>query len=283
MYEDGSLAYVRSMMDVMHGVIGNILLVNGVEMPVAEVPAGLVRLRVLNGANSTIYRIGFGDGRAFAQIATDGGFIERPVQLRELLLSPGERAEILVDFSGDGVGGQPSLMVDQLPGNRYEAMRFRVAQSPLPVLPVPEVLTTIDWLREEQAVRTRRFVMQTFSENGPMAINGRHMDMGRIDEKVELGTTEIWEISNFSRGMMQMPHSMHLHDVQFQILDRNGRPPAPQERGRKDTVLIAPGESVRIIARFADYTGVYMYHCHLLEHEDRGMMGQFEVVDSASI
>ncbi|SHO47326.1 multicopper oxidase family protein [Desulfopila aestuarii] len=278
-FQDGTLAYVQSMMDVMHGLIGNILLVNGTEWPVLEVPGGLVRLRLLNGSNSTIYRIGFGDGRRFLQIATDGGFLEQPVGLTEVLLSPGERAEILVDFSGDTKGNGPGLVVDQLPGGRHEAMRFQVGPAPSTSFALPEKLVTLDWLQEKDAVQTRTFSMETFSQSGPLAINGKHMDMNRIDEKVKLGTTEIWEISNLSTGMMQMPHSMHLHDVQFQVLDRNGQPPEPQERGRKDTVLILPGEKVRIIARFEDYTGIYMYHCHLLEHEDRGMMGQFEVVE----
>ena len=119
--------------------------------------------------------------------------------------------------------------------------------------------------------------METVSPGGRLTINGRNMDIDRIDETVKLGSTEIWEISNRSRMMMQLPHSMHLHDVQFQVLDRNGETPPPLERGWKDTALVMPGEQVRIISRFEDYTGVYMFHCHMLEHEDNGMMGQFEV------
>lgn len=277
-FRDGSLAYVQSMMDVMHGVIGNIVLVNGREWPQLAVPAGMVRLRLLNGSNSSLYRISFGDNRQFFQIATDGGFLEQPVPLTESVLSPGERAEILIDFAGDAPGATPGLMVDQLPGGRHEAMRFAVGGPAARTFSLPDRLTAIDWLREKDAVNTRSMRLETFSADGPLAINGKRMDMGRIDERIRLGTTEIWEISNSSAGMMQMAHSLHLHDVQFQILDRNGVPPPPQERGRKDTVLVGPNETVRIIARFQDYTGVYMYHCHLLEHEDRGMMGQFEVV-----
>ena len=112
---------------------------------------------------------------------------------------------------------------------------------------------------------------------GRLTINGRNMDLNYINERVKLGDTEIWEIENNSTRMMQLPHSMHLHDVQFQILDRNGKKPSPAEQGRKDTVLVQPGERVRIISRFEDYEGIYMYHCHFLEHEDNGMMGQFEV------
>lgn len=118
---------------------------------------------------------------------------------------------------------------------------------------------------------------------GRLTINGRKMDMNRVDERIQLGSTEIWELENRSASMMQLPHSMHLHDVQFNILDRNGMPPAAVEAGRKDTVLLWPNDKVRIIARFLDYQGIYMYHCHMLEHEDDGMMGQFEVFDSGHI
>ena len=111
-----------------------------------------------------------------------------------------------------------------------------------------------------------------------LTINGKQMDINRIDEKIETNSIEIWEIVNSSGMMMSMPHSMHLHDVQFQILSRNGKTPPLHEQGRKDTVLILPGESVKIIIHFKDYKGIYMYHCHLLEHEDDGMMGQFEII-----
>lgn len=289
-FMDGRFAYAQNMMDVMHGVIGNHLLVNGVEEPMLDVPRGMVRLRVLNGSNSSIYRIYFSDDRPFVQIATDGGFLEKPVPLTSLLLSAGERAEIIVDFAIDSIASKIGLQVDQLPGRQFEAMQFHVNREAKNNFSLPQTLASIDWLKESDAVRTRSFVMETMSMGrgmmgmgmmggGRLTINGKNMDIGRIDEKVKLGTTEIWEIRNSSHMMMRIPHSMHLHDVQFQILDRNGRAPEPQERGRKDTVLIMPGEVVRIITRFEDYTGSYMYHCHLLEHEDNGMMGQFEVVE----
>ena len=102
--------------------------------------------------------------------------------------------------------------------------------------------------------------------------------MNRIDKRIKLGATEIWEIQNLGMGMMNFPHSFHVHDVQFQILSIDNRAPEPHEAGWKDTVLIWPNETMRIIATFEDYTGLYMYHCHILEHEDAGMMGQFQVV-----
>ena len=284
-YEDGRFAYVHSRMDVIHGVIGNYLLVNGALLPNQQVPRGLVRLRLVNGSNSSIYRIYFSDERFFHQIATDGGFQERPVRLDSIFLTAGERSEILVDFGQDEVDANIVLLVDQLAGNSFEAMQFIVTSVQANHTRVPERLVDIDWLTETSAVKTRRFTMETMSggmgmmrRGRQLTINGRNMDMGHVNEQVKLGDTEIWEIVNRSTMMMRLPHSMHLHDVQFQILDRNGRKPHPAERGRKDTVHLDGGDSVRIIARFEDYTGIYMYHCHLLEHEDNGMMGQFEVV-----
>lgn len=283
-FSNGRFAYVQNMMDVMHGVVGNTLLVNGVKWPKLDVPKGLVRLRVLNGSNSSIYRITFQDNRNFFQIATDGGFQENPVPLSHLLLSAGERSEIIVDFSKDSENANLSLLVEQLPGSRFEAMQFVVGKPDDNSLSLHQKLTNINWLWEEQATQIRRFSMETVSmgmggmSGARLTINGKNMDLGYINEKVKLGSTEIWVIENFAGMMMRFPHSMHLHDVQFQILDRNGKRPPPEERGRKDTVLVAPGERVRIISQFRDYTGIYMYHCHLLEHEDNGMMGQFEVI-----
>lgn len=284
-FNDGRFAYAQSMMDVMHGVIGNYLLVNGSLQPNLDVARSLVRLRILNGSNSSIYRVSFSDNRAFHQIATDGGFQETPVRLDNLILSAGERAEILVDFGGDPGGTQLTLHVEQVVGGSFEAMQFTVLPQRGEPYRVPERLAKIDWIPEEAAAQTRTFSLQTMSRGmgmmrrgGRLTINGRNMDLTFVNEKVKLGTAEIWEIENRSTMMMQLPHSMHLHDVQFQILDRNGRKPEPREAGRKDTVLLLPGDRTRVIARFDDYTGIYMYHCHLLEHEDNGMMGQFEVV-----
>ncbi|MBU1388167.1 MAG: multicopper oxidase domain-containing protein [Proteobacteria bacterium] len=285
-FSNGQFAYVQNMHDVMNGVIGNYLLVNGVMQPTLTIPEGQVRLRLLNGSNSSIYKIAFDDQRTFHVIASDGGFLERPVPMNAIVLSAGERAEILVDFSKESKYAVISLLVDQMRGSRFEAMRI-IVNGTAQVKAMPQTLRAKEKIFESEASRTRRFIMETMSMGGGrmgmgmmgrrLAINGKKMDINRIDERIKLGSTEIWEITNRSAMMMRMPHSIHLHDVQFQILSRNGRIPPLHEQGRKDTVLIQPGETVRIISRFQDYTGVYMYHCHLLEHEDDGMMGQFEV------
>ncbi len=286
-FGNGQFAYAQNMHDVMNGVIGNYLLVNGVMQPTLTVPGGQVRLRLLNGSNSSIYKILFDDHRIFHVIASDGGFLESPTAMNSIVLSAGERVEILVDFSKESTYAFISLMVEQIGGLDFEALRIAVNGKAL-VTTIPKTLRAVDTIPESEATKVRAFIMETMSMGrgrmgmGMMGrrltINGKKMDINRIDEQVELGSTEIWEITNRSAMMMNMPHSMHLHDVQFQVLSRNGRKPPPQEQGRKDTVLIMPGETVRIISRFHDYTGVYMYHCHLLEHEDDGMMGQFEVI-----
>ena len=279
-FADGQFAYVQTMHEVMNGVVGNYMLVNGAMSPTLQLRHQRVRLRLLNGSNSSIYKISFG-GQPFQVIASDGGFLERPVEMTSILLSAGERAEVVLDLSSRK-GKSLSMLVDQRGGDRFEAMKIDVANTLKASSSVPTFLRKADPIPESESDNTRRFVMSTMGMGmmggGRLTINGKKMDINRIDETVKLGTTEIWEITNKSTMMMSMPHSMHLHDVQFQILDRDGRRPPAHETGRKDTVLIQPGETVRIITRFRDYKGVYMYHCHLLEHEDDGMMGQFEVV-----
>ena len=286
-YEDRSFAYVRSMHDIMHGVLGNFLLVNGGLKPYAELPRGVVRFRVLNGSNSSIYRFYFSDDQRFHVIASDGGFLSSPVGVQELILSAGERAEILFDSGAYSGGDRLRLLVDQYGGNTYEAMELRISAKKAEQQEVVSELREQPRLEESSADRTRYFAMETMSSRGRgmgmmggnrLAINGKKMDMNRIDVTIPLGSTEIWEVENSSAMMMQLPHSMHLHDVQFNILDRNGKVPDPTEAGRKDTVLLWPNDKVRLIAQFLNYTGIYMFHCHMLEHEDDGMMGQFEVV-----
>ena len=290
-FADGQFAYVQSMHDIINGVVGNYLLVNGALQPTLTLQGSLIRLRVLNGSNSSIYQVSFDDNRPFQVIASDGGFLERPVGMNSVMLSSGERAEILVNFSDLKDGSALNLQVEQFRGKRFNAMTILVKGTGKPKQTVPAILRPFDRIAESSANRVRRFVMDTMGGGGGMGmmrregmmrgrltINGKRMDINRIDERIKAGATEIWEISNRSGMMMTMPHSMHLHDVQFQILSRNGKPPQPHEMGRKDTVLIMPGDTVRIIIRFGDYKGIYMYHCHLLEHEDDGMMGQFEII-----
>jgi FtsP/CotA-like multicopper oxidase with cupredoxin domain len=285
--DSGSLRYRP---DGDNGMLGDKILINGTYNPHVDVPAKNVRLRLLNGSNARRYNIGFSDNREFHQIASDGGFLEAPVPLDRLVLSPGERAEIIVDLTD---GNKVVLMSyalgpeDSLVENLGEAIMgmgkdedtiFNLIElRPQPTdgisPPLPERLNTIARWEESQASNTRQF-----SFNNGSRINGLKMDMARIDEVVEVGTIEIWELSNPSFRS----HPIHIHDVQFLVLDRNGDLPPPNEQGWKDTITVNKDETVRVIMQFRDYVDSelpYMFHCHILEHEDRGMMGQFLVVD----
>ena len=278
---NGSFAYVSGMPDIMHGVAGDWILTNGTIQPYLELSTAIARFRILNGSNSSIYRLKLSNGTDFLQIGSDGGFLEAPVSMKSLILAAGERAEIIVDFSNSKSSQPIYLEADEYRGRSFQVMEIRTKTkagnpSNLPA-PVPDEFRSIVRISADQATAVRRFQMTTMGMGGQLAINGRRMDMARIDERIPLGSTEIWEITNVRMGMMQIPHSFHVHDVQFQILSRDGDLPPANELGWKDTILVWPGETVRIIARFEDHTGIYMYHCHFLEHEDFGMMGQFLV------
>lgn len=209
----------------------------------------------------------------FYQIGTDGGLLEKPVEMDKLVLSSAERAELIVDFS-EFEEGETVELTDK--GTSF--MKFIVTGEEKVPNKVPSKLVDIPDPDETMAARTRKFVMSGMGRN--VSINGKQMDMDRIDEQLKLHDTEIWEIWNEGMGMMGnnmgMAHPFHGHGTQFLILDRDGNPPPPNERGWKDTILVAPGEKVRAIATF-DHKGLFMYHCHILEHEDVGMMGQFNV------
>jgi FtsP/CotA-like multicopper oxidase with cupredoxin domain len=296
--QDGSLRYLNSMHDRMMGMMGQLMLVNGTAFARFKVQKRLTRLRILNGSNARIYNLEFGDRREFLQIATEGGLLERPVALRNIVLAPGERAEVLVEFTpGDdvmlqhkplprraGSAASMGMMGNMMAANDrpFGIMRFDAAQISSTLQQVPtQLIAPRNWSLNE-AVRTRRFNLNMqmgmgMMRGGGFGINGRPMDMGRIDQRVPLGDIEIWEIINQS----PMAHPFHIHDTQFRIIDRNGRAASAGEQGLKDTVLVYPREKVRIITQFENYTDAntpYMFHCHILEHEDAGMMGQFVVM-----
>ena len=294
--QDGSFRYASSMRDRMMGMMGQLMLVNGTAFAHFKVNKRLTRLRVLNGSNARIYNLEFADKREFQQIATDGGLLQRPVSMHSIVLAPGERAEILVGFSpGDDVmlrhkslprRASPSMgmMGNMMAANDqpFDIMRFETTPDLSGPQKIPtQLIEPRNWSVSEVA-RTRQFTLNMqmgmgMMRGGGFGINGRSMDMDRIDARVPLGDVEIWEIFNDS----PMAHPFHIHNTQFRILDRGGRPPHANELGLKDTVLINSGERVRVITQFenyADASSPYMFHCHILEHEDAGMMGQFVVV-----
>ena len=296
--QDGTFRYLSSMHDRMNGMMGQVMLVNGTASAVFRVQKQRTRFRILNGSNARIYNLEFSDRRQFLQIASDGGLLEKPVPLNSLILAPGERAEILVEFSpNDNVmlankplpkrsnsrTGMMGMMQNMMAANDqpFAIMRFESKQSLAPLNPIPDQLVSQkNWLVTD-AVKTRQFILNMqmgmgMMRGGGFTINGKSMDMNRIDARIGLGDIEIWHIINNSA----MPHPFHIHDVQFRILDRDGQPPPANELGLKDTVLVNSGEQVRIITQFENYAdpnSPYMFHCHNLEHEDAGMMGQFVV------
>lgn len=279
--KSGNMEYDPGMNDIMMGLYGNTYLVNGAISPYLEVPKGMVRLRLLNGSNGRTYHFELSNGQTFYQIATDGGFLEKPVEMNTIRMSPAERAEILVDFSelesGDSIQlvDTGSDLAKSVSESEVELMKFVVTDEESEDFTIPEQLTTIEKLAPETSAATRKMVMA--GVGATLTINDKTMDMSRIDEVVNWNDTEIWEVTNQRTGTQGgMPHPFHLHGVQFQILDRDGNPPAAHEAGWKDTILVHPGETVRIITNFTN-RGIFMYHCHILEHEDAGMMGQYEV------
>lgn len=297
---DGQFAYSTSMMTVMMGATGDTLLINGGRGRRLEAKSDRMRLRLLNASNARFYRFALNDGRSFEVIGSDGGLLPRPLPLTSLVLAPAERAELIIDLS-DGkprrlvafpVGGMKrgmmmggGMMSGGMMGDRrggtplvFDVVDFRPAATRRrAIAPLPKQLALLPPADPSRAVRERRFVLAMRGMmSGGFTINGRSMDMHRIDETVPVGADELWVIENAS----MMAHPFHVHDGQFRIIDRNGQPPPEHERGLKDVVVVPGGGSARILVRFDDYAdraAPYMYHCHILEHEDAGMMGQFVV------
>lgn len=250
------------------GTIGNEIMVNGVLHPFLDVDSSLIRLRLLNGSNalSMTYRL---DSQAsFYQIASDGGFLNQTVELKTLTLSPAERAEILIDLSGLSKGQTVKLLA-----NDQSILDIIVQKDQMNA---QSILTTLNDLEPAiDPLRTDR----TFSLEGMMSmvsINGKVFDMDVINEQGILHQEEVWEITNVSGMMGAMTHPFHVHGVQFRVLTRNGIAVSESEAGYKDTVAIAPNERVRILITF-NQLGLFMYHCHILEHEENGMMGQISI------
>jgi len=281
--DDGELSFDQGLISPI-GQLGDEILVNGTSDPHLDVSTTRVRLRLLNASSARTFNFGLGDGRReFDLIATDGGLLAAPQRVDRIQLSPGERAEIVVaPEPGEDLAlrsFEPDLgAVDFLNArfvgadDRFDILALRGAEELRDSPPLPGALIAQEGPDPSEAEGVRRF------ELGSRDINDLKMDMTRIDQTVPVDTTEIWEIENRAG----IPHNFHVHDTRFEVIEYAGEPPEPALRGLKDTVLVPPGDTVRIVTRFSDYTDPsmpYMFHCHLLQHEDRGMMGQFVVVE----
>ena len=271
--KDGDIPYDLNMRDTMDRFIGNTVLINGAIGPELDVKNELVRLRILNGSNARSYDFNFSNNSKFYQIASDGGFLEKSVEMTNVILAPAERAEILVDFSEYKVGDKVTFR-----DTENNLLTINIIEDSTKKLDIPKKIVEVPKYDKDEIVRSREFVM---SGSDPMvAINGKQMDMNRIDEELKVNELEEWVVSNESTGGMGMmsssPHPFHVHGVQFQIIERNGSKPPLNEQGWKDTVMVKSNEKVKLLVNFKE-KGLFMYHCHILEHEDSGMMGQFIV------
>lgn len=286
------------------------LMINGTIDPISNLPAQVVRLRLLNGSSERVYNIGFSSNQTFYQIGSDGGLLTAPVALTRLRIAPGERMEILVDFTGmqgqntalmsygselpsaiygasqPGMGaGQtiPNYALNPLNGANFQLLGISIGtQTSNPITTIPSSLVAHSpWLQANASTtRTLTFSPQTMGPTaiqGPFLINMMPFDMMMINQYIPFENTEIWTLTNNT----PIAHPFHIHDVQFYVLDINGVAPPANQQGRKDVILVpAGGGVVRFITKFEDFyndTMPYMYHCHMLTHEDGGMMGQFIV------
>lgn len=270
----------------------------------ANFPAQMVRMRLLNASGERTFNFGFTGNKQFKIIASDGGLLNSPVTTDRIRLSPGERAEIVIDLNGMngqvlhlmsyaselaiGIQGGPTMpmpvgsppMDSPLNGIDFNIMQITVvSQTSNAVTTIPSSLTTnVSYLPSQANItRTVRFTADSaMVMDGPFYFNGNSFDMMRIDYEIPLNNIEIWKIVNET----MVAHPFHIHDVQFFLIDRSGNLPSAEESGRKDVVLVPSGDSVMFITKFEDFADTvvpFMYHCHILMHEDDGMMGQFIV------
>lgn len=308
------------MMERMMGFLGKRIFVNGRPDYALSVAPRAYRLRLLNASNARLYKLAWSDDTPLQVIATDGGLLARPVERGYVMLAPGERVELWADFSryadgaeialkslsfeGDmvmrgmmGGGGMMSRMQEGMTGapangSELDLLTVRVARGRPAKSRLPVRLAQVAPARPE-AARNGAHPRKIRLAMGMMewTLNGRTFEMNAAarDERVALGSTEVWELANDgSTGMMgMMAHPMHIHGVQFRIVGREMLPEFREaydtvregfvDEGWKDTVLVMPGERVNVLLRFEDYAGLFPYHCHNLEHADLGMMRNYRV------
>ncbi len=281
----------------------NTILVNGTVNGSLKVPSQMVRLRLLNASSHRVFRFGFDNNMSFHQIASDAGLLNKPVILTRLTLGSGERAEIIVDltklqgktlmlktFGNElpaGYPGGPAMMGmtgGPLDNKTSGVLTFHVLEKTTnPVLELPHTLTTNEvWSQSNTSNRSIGFTAQPMMSMTNFFINNVKFDESVINFKTKLNNTEIWTLTN----QTMMAHPFHIHGNHFYVLSINGQSPPENMKGRKDVVLIPPmNGSVKLIIKYEDFADnemPYMYHCHILSHEDDGMMGQFIVENNTT-
>jgi spore coat protein A, manganese oxidase len=266
---------------LQQGVFGDVILVNGTPFPFFRVARRKYRFRILNGSNARVYKLRLSTGEPFIAIGSEGGFFPHPIEVRDITLSESERIGVVVDFSKYPIGTRIVLEnhFPDLPGDPFDeektrqVMRFDVVDDAIDRSRVPADLPGGELPDPAQAVRTRDWVFER--SDGAWVINGKLFNPNRIDAFPRLGSVEIWRFINKSGGWV---HPIHPHLVEYKVLDRDGGPVRPEERGPKDTVLLGFNQEVRVAIRFNHFSGLYVMHCHNIEHEDHDMMTQFKVV-----
>ncbi|HVY96975.1 MAG TPA: multicopper oxidase family protein [Solirubrobacterales bacterium] len=266
------------------GILGRTVLVNGAYMPYHRVAPCRYRLRLLNVSQFRAYNLFLSNRAPLVQIAADSGLMPRPVRRRQVLIGPAERVEVVVDFAG--AAGE-SLELRSAPnpsqagfGDRTyvgAVMQFRVDGRRRPDrTSVPRKLRPLPaWTREAKRTPDRTWTIEVGGLfRTTWLINGRTFNPARADAFPLLGTTETWEFHNRTN----VAHVMHIHHNDWYLLSRDGKPPPPWEDCLKETFFVYPGERILVAGHFTDYTGKYVIHCHMLDHEDHGLMSQFEVV-----
>jgi spore coat protein A len=254
------------------------MLVNGAIQPYLQVGRRKVRFRILNGSNARIYKLALSTGDALIQVGSDGGLLSYPAVRPTITVAPGERIDVVIDFAKYPVGtevvlkNQNSFSAPFLP----DVIRFDVVREEADESSIPPNLRPIARLTESSASVTRTFDLSQTFQNGRTniwTINGKLYDPAVVDANPQLNSTEIWTYRNYS----DQAHPIHNHDIEWQILDIDGVPPARGDDGMKDTFLVPAGGTVRVIGTFTDHLGGYVSHCHILEHEDHAMMINFKV------
>lgn len=308
--EDGSLYYPRQPNDPAENLpdpsispffLGDKIVVNGKVWPYFEVEPRRYRFRILNASNTRAYQLSLGSNQSFYQIGSDGGLLQRTVKMEKIAIEPAERVDVIIDFSKHD--GETIILKNDLGPNADpedetgDVMQFEVS---LPITEndssvIPQRLSRITSLKHNKidSMRNLKLVGSTDKYGRPLLLLDNKKWMDPVTETPRVGATEIWSLMNLTG----FTHPIHVHLIQFQILDRRpfdldlynksgkivytgpATPPEPNERGWKDTVPAPSAQITRIIIKFVPYTGNYVWHCHILEHEDHDMMRPLKVID----
>lgn len=266
------------------GVVGRHILVNGAILPHHRVAACRYRLRILNASNFRSYNLAIGGGAKVIQIGTESGLIPRPLARGRILLGPAERVDLIVDFTAAKHSDVVLASVrraggpDKLGSRTYVGplMQFRVGKRVRDETPVPAELRPLpDWVGGAPATPSKTWMISIGGGFVPRwLLNGRTFDPAYVEHTARLGTVETWKLVNDTN----VAHLLHIHHTDWYLLSRNGRTPPPWERCMKETFFMDPGDVLLVAGRFSDYAGKYVIHCHMLDHEDHGLMSQFETV-----